>query len=84
MQHLGKQAKDKVTGFEGVIVAKISYLFGCDQYGITPEAKDGKINDTCYFDEGRVEILGEGVAPASVKAEKPGGVNRDAPNNRVR
>lgn len=83
MHGLGKQAKDKVTGFEGIIVAKLSYLFGCDQYGISPAAKDGKVNDTCYFDIGRVEITGDGVSPEAVQAEQPGGVNRDAPGNRV-
>jgi hypothetical protein len=79
MKNLGKQAKDKVTGFEGIIIGKINYLFGCAQYGIAPKSVDGKINDTNWFDEGRVEITGQGVAPEEVKAEKDGGVNRDTP-----
>lgn len=79
MHNLGKRAKDKITGFEGIIVARLFYIFGCGQYGIAPEAKDGKVNDTAYFDEGRVEVTGDGIDPASVQAENPGGVNRDAP-----
>jgi regulator of extracellular matrix RemA (YlzA/DUF370 family) len=76
---LGQKAKDKVTGFEGIIVAKVQYLYGCDQYGLTPPAKDGKVGDTQYFDEGRVEVTGRGILPKEVQTEKPGGVNRDCP-----
>ena len=79
MQNLGKEARDKVTGFEGIIIGKIKYLFGCDQYGISPKAKDGKTNDTMWFDEGRIEIIGRGVLPEEVQAEKSGGVNNDVP-----
>jgi len=79
MIELGQKAKDKVTGFTGVIVSRITYLFGCDQYGLSPEAKDGKLNDTLYFDEGRIEILGRGILPGEVQVEKNGGVNRDCP-----
>lgn len=73
---LGKKGRDMVTGLEGIITAKINYLYGCQQLGITPEAKDGKVNDTCWFDEGRVEIIGEGIAPASVQADSPGGPSK--------
>jgi hypothetical protein len=81
IHELGKEAKDKITGIKGVIVARIEYLFGCNQYGISPRAgKDGKRLDTEYFDEGRIEIIGKGVTPESVKAKKPGpDYNRDAP-----
>ncbi|MGE9984848.1 hypothetical protein [Desulfovibrio sp. SGI.169] len=84
MQNLGKRAKDKVTGFEGIIVAKVAYLFGCEQYGVAPAAADGKVNDTCYFDAGRVEIVGDGLSFDDVQTETPGGVNRDMPNKIVR
>lgn len=79
MSILGKKAKDKVTGFEGIIVGRIEYLFGCNQYGIAPEAKDGKVNETNWFDEGRIEVLGPGVTAEEVQTERPGGVNRDCP-----
>lgn len=79
MKNLGKEATDKITGFKGIITAKISYITGCDQYGITPPAKDGKTFSTEYFDTGRVEIIGEGVEIEQVKSEKNGGFNRDCP-----
>lgn len=76
---LGQKAKDKVTGFEGIIIGRIEYLFGCTQYGLCPPANDGKTNDTQWFDEGRIEITGKGILPKEVKTEKNGGINRDCP-----
>ncbi len=79
MIELGKKAKDKITGFEGIITGRAQYLYGCDQYCIVPPAKDGKIEQGQWFDEGRVEVVGRGVLPEEVRVEKPGGPNRDCP-----
>lgn len=82
MSILGKAARDKVTGFEGIITGRAEYLYGCAQYCIVPSAVDGKLGEGHWFDEGRIEVLGPGIAPADVSAEKPGGPNRDAPRGR--
>jgi hypothetical protein len=80
MKNLGKQGKDKITGIEGIITSKVTYLYGCHQYGITPKVTgDGKRPETEYFDEGRIEITGPGVKPEDVQAKDPGGNNKDAP-----
>ncbi len=79
---LGKKAKDKISGVEGIIVAKIDYLFGCAQYGIVPPAQDGKRMDTEYFDEGRIEITGCGITPEEVQSAGPGGEMREHPKGR--
>ena len=80
MIELGKKAKDKITGFKGTIIGRIQYLTGCDQYGLCPAIKeDGTIATTEWFDEGRIEIIGEGITPKEVQTEKKGGPNRDAP-----
>lgn len=84
MDKLGKRAKDKVTGFEGIIIGKTSYLTGCDVYGLAGPATDGKVNDTNWFDEGRLEIIGDGVDPADLLVEKNGGMGMTTPNNRIR
>lgn len=76
---LGSAVRDRVTGFAGIATARITYLTGCDQYGVSPPAEKGTIPDTQYFDEGRVEVTGPGIAPQDVQAEKKGGPNRDAP-----
>lgn len=80
---LGKEAKDKVTGFEGIIVTKLICLFGCAQYGITPKVTaDNKKLDTLYFDEGRIEIIGQGIKPEDVQVATGGcDFNSDAPIN---
>ena len=79
MKNLGKKAKDKITNFEGIIIGKVTYLFGCDQYCITPIVKDGAIQKSEWFDDGRVEILKEGIEPEKVRGTKNGGPNRDCP-----
>lgn len=77
---LGVKAKDKVTGFEGIITSRIEYLTGCAQFGLTPKAVDGKTLSTEYFDGERLEYVDEGIAPQSVTdSNNPGGPNRDAP-----
>jgi hypothetical protein len=52
-------AKDSVSGFKGIIIARNAHLFGCAQYGLAPQelSSDGKPRDTEYFDESRIEIL---------------------------
>lgn len=79
MIKLGQKGRDKVTGFEGIITAKVDYLYGCTQYGLIPEAKDGKVQLTEFFDEGRIEVMGNGILPEEVKGTKNGGINRDCP-----
>lgn len=76
---LGKKAKDKVTGFEGIVTGHAKYLYGCDQYCIVAPAKDGKSGESGWYDEGRIEVTGKGIAPEEVRAEKNGGPNRDCP-----
>lgn len=76
---LGDFAQDVITEFEGTIIGKCEYLFGCTQYGLAPKVKDGKTSDTCWFDEGRIRVIGKTVDKSDVTTEKNGGVNRDAP-----
>ena len=72
MDNFGKKARDKVTGFEGIITAKCFYLFDRETYGISPPAKDGKLLDTEWFFVDRVEILDGDIDHAEVRAEKNG------------
>jgi len=72
--NLGDRAKDIVTGFEGTVTGKASYLTGCDQYVITPDASDGKMNDAGWFDENRVEVISKSkIKLATTKKNKKGG-----------
>lgn len=77
---LGRKAKDKITGFEGIVVGCATYITGCDQYCLVPPARDGKVEPSQWFDEGRIEVTGDGVACSAVQVAKNGGPNRDAPS----
>lgn len=71
---LGVEVKDKITGYKGIATAKTVYLYGCTSYGVTPKiGKDGKREAPEWFDEGRLEVIGKGISPEDVQAEKPGG-----------
>ena len=79
---LGREARDKVTGFTGTLTGRVDYLYGCHQYGITPKVdKDGKTGEIGYFDEGRIEIIGSGIHKEEVMADNgvKGGPSTDAP-----
>ena len=54
---LGKPAKDKVTGFSGIITSISFDLYGCIQAVITPPTdKEGMPKDGHWFDVTRVDI----------------------------
>ncbi len=70
---LGRKAKDKITGFEGILVSRI-ILFGCEQWGIARQMfdhKEGKRAPTEYFDDGRIEITGPGITAGEVTGPIP-------------
>lgn len=54
---LGAKARDTITGFKGTIVGHCVYISGCNQVLISAESKDGKISESGWYDEQRVEIL---------------------------
>ncbi len=70
---LGKKAKDKITGFQGILTARCEFLTGCNRYCIQPiELRDGKPIDSIYFDEAQIEIVGDGICEKDVQGEKKG------------
>jgi hypothetical protein len=57
---LGRTAKDRVTGFTGVVVTISFDLFGCVQAILSPPVnKDGKKEDGHWFDVNRLELQGK-------------------------
>lgn len=60
---LGIEAKDKITGFSGIIMSRSEHLTGCNVYGVAPKViTDGKPSETQWFDENRIEKVSDGVA----------------------
>lgn len=62
--HMNTIAKDSISGFQGIIIARNAHLFGCSQYGLAPQelTSDGSTKKTEYFDESRIEIIDESNA----------------------
>lgn len=73
-QYLGAKAKakDKVTGYKGIITGVCSYLTGCDQLCIQPLSVNNDYKEARWFDEGRIELIGLGIDPKDVIGEKNG------------
>lgn len=76
---LGFKVRHKITGFEGIVVAKAEYLNGCIQYGIKPKmGKDGKMPDVEYIDFDELEIVDEGIKKPD---DSIGGLMSDRPKS---
>ena len=55
---LGDEVQHIHTSFKGVATSRTHYLSGCDRITITPKVgKDGKLSDSCSFDEPEVKVL---------------------------
>ena len=55
--NLGDKVRDEVSGFEGVAVARIEWLYGCERIVVQPAAKDGVLPSDSHFDEPQLEIV---------------------------
>ena len=78
----GYVVEDKVTGFTGIVVARVVYNTGCVQYGVKQRVgDDGKMTGVEYIDEGELRVIAESKEElASKHAEAPdGGIMADAP-----
>lgn len=74
----GDMVRDRITGFEGVVTAFAHFITGCDQYGVTPKAKDNKLESVVYFDEGRLDLMQAAGKPL-VSAPTSGQRGADVP-----
>lgn len=54
---LGKKAKAKVSGFEGVITALCEYLHGPSRACLTAKSKDGKAPEEYWTEEDDIELI---------------------------
>lgn len=83
MTNLGDRVRDKITDYEGIAVARATYLHGCVRILVQAQAveKDkGVPVEAVWFDEGQLDVLEEGAIlpkPAEVAAAPAG--PRDAP-----
>lgn len=57
MLKLGYKARDTITGFEGIVVARLEWLGGHTQIGLDGELVEGKPIPTQFFEECRIELV---------------------------
>ena len=82
LENLGKKGRDRITGFEGVIVGLCTHAFRANQYCLQPEAKEGRIDGLEILDCQRIDFLDDepSIEPESVQDRTTGGF--DFPNKR--
>jgi hypothetical protein len=69
--NLGDVVKDKITGFQGMVIAITHWLNGCIRINVQPQAlKDGKPIESECFDIQQIEVV---KAKASPVTKRPGG-----------
>lgn len=57
LNYLGRKAKDRVTGFAGVVSSVSFDLYGCIQAAVTPPVDEkGALPDGRWFDIQRLEL----------------------------
>lgn len=70
---IGDRARDTITGYEGIVVARTEWLNKCIRLTIqTEELKDGKPIENYTFDEEQVALVRAG-AHVSQKPAQTGG-----------
>ena len=65
----GKHCRDIVTGFEGICIGMVEWMYGCRTYILQPKSETGyKKNETASFYRKQLEVLDDGI---SGKVETP-------------
>lgn len=57
--NLGDKVKDRMTGFEGLVVGMTCWVTGCDRASVVPQTldKDGQPQKSVTFDITQLEVL---------------------------
>lgn len=67
---LGDKARDKVTGFTGIVFVRSEYLSGCTRVGLQPPVdKEGKVPESQHFDEPMLELVKAAIIPPQPTAD---------------
>ena len=86
---LGDRVRDRITGFEGIVIGITDWLYQCRRPIVQPTrlTPEGKTIESQSFDEEQLEIIEAGVFALKPKAEPapvaaPTGGPRDTPSRR--
>jgi len=70
---LGGKVRDKITGFEGIVVYRSQWIHNCNTYGVQPEKlKDGLPLERQHFEEPCLVALALPI-PTMLPERKSGG-----------
>lgn len=60
--NLGDEVRDAISGFQGIVTARIDYITGCARYIVQPQTlgKDGEPHKSSTFDENTLELVQAG------------------------
>jgi len=73
---LGSVLKDNVSGFEGMAMARNTFINGCVHYCLVPTTldKDGKLRDSHWLPDDQLKLIKKpATAPVKASKEVPGG-----------
>lgn len=79
----GNIVQDVVTSLKGVVMCRINYLTGCNQYGVSPQklTSAGKRPDWEYIDENRLVLLKRNKIKLPKQKESIRGADGNLPSN---
>ena len=83
--NLGDKVKDTVSGYEGIVIGKSDFLFGCTRIAVQAVGlHEEKPIESQWFDEPQVELVTPGVVATDSrpKAERTGGPMPSTPKRR--
>ncbi len=71
--NLGDKVKDKITGYQGTVIAKTEWMNGCHRVIVQAEGlkEDGNAKDSHHCDVQQIELLEESELPKSKAAGGP-------------
>lgn len=77
MINLGDKVRDRITGYEGIVMSKCEYLNGCIQFGVqAKKTKEGKLPKIEWIDDIQLKVIAE---KTKLKKDEVGGGMRNHP-----
>jgi hypothetical protein len=79
MVALGNKVRDSITGFEGIVIGRTEWLYGCTRLGVEPQKlHEGKPVEAQWFDEQRLTVLTDDKPQVSKDSKaRTGGPHND-------
>lgn len=70
---LGITVVEIVTGYTGIVTARVEFITGCNQYHVQPKLKgNAEFQEGRYFDETRLSELNEKIVKIPESKKYPG------------